>query len=136
MHILEGGDTSFLQCASGITPFSMYNIRELKYNQNNMAHLISRQNINQYLKFQIMISNFEFLVSQRPDILQKCFCTPDRSRDPTFQMRYVSAIYHVYSRRYKSNNLWDIFFGTPCRISHFRNLKSCRSLTDSRGLKF
>ena len=72
-------------------PF-LYNIRELKYKQNNMAHLISRQKIKQYLKVQIMISNFEFLVSQRPDIIQKCFCTPDRATDPTFQMRYVSAI--------------------------------------------
>ena len=85
MNILEVGDTSFLQYASDITPF-LYIIRELKYKQNNMVPLISRQTINQYLTFLIMISNFDFLASWRPDIIQKCFCTPDGATDPTFQM--------------------------------------------------
>ena len=46
----------------------------------------------QYLEFLIMISNFDFLIPRLPDIVQKCFCTPDGATYPTFQMRYVSAI--------------------------------------------
>ena len=38
-----------------------------------------------------MISNFNFSISRLPDIAQKCFCTPDGAKDPTFQMRYVAA---------------------------------------------
>ena len=29
------------------------------------------------------------LISWLPDIVQKCFYTPDRAINPTFQMRYV-----------------------------------------------
>ena len=115
IHILVGGDTSFLLYVPGSTSF-VYNIREPKYKQNYMRHQNSRKKINQYLKFLIMISNFDFFISRLPDIAQKCFCTPDGATDPTFQMRYVSAIWHVCSRRYQSNNLGDIFFGTPCRV--------------------
>ena len=84
-----------------------------------MRHQNSRKNINQYLKFENMISNFDLSISRRPDIAQKCFCPPDGATDPTFQMRYVSAIQHVCSWRYQSNNLGCIFFGTPCMYKSF-----------------
>ena len=96
MNTLEGWDMShfkgnILRHASSSKPF-LYNIREPKYKQNNMRHQNSRKNINQYLKFENMISNSELSISQRPDIAQKFFCPPDEATDPTFQMRYVSAI--------------------------------------------
>ena len=97
--ILLGGDTSFLWYVPGSTSF-VYNLREPKYKQNNMRHQNSRKKINQYLKFLIMISNFDFFISRLPDIVQKCCCTPDGATDPTFQMRYVSVIEHVCSQRY------------------------------------
>ena len=78
-----------------------------------MRHQNSSKKINQYLKFLIMISNFDFSISLLPDIAQKCFSTPDGATDPTFQMRYVSAIQHLCSRRYQSNNLGCIFLGHP-----------------------
>ena len=87
-----------------------------------MRHLISRQKINQFLKFLIMISNFDFLAARLPDIIQKYFCTPDGATDPTFQMRYVSAIQHVHSGRYYSKNLGCIFFGTPCTNVYYPEL--------------
>ena len=71
MNILVGGDTSFLWYVSGSTPF-LYNIKEPKYKQNNMGHQNSRKNINQYLKFEDMISNFDLSISRIPDTAQKC----------------------------------------------------------------
>ena len=88
MNILVGGDTSFLWYVSGSTPF-LYNIREPKYKQNNMRHQNSRKNINQ---LKIWYWNIDSSISRRPDIAQKYFCPPDGATDPTFQMRYVSAI--------------------------------------------
>ena len=92
MNILEGGDSSFIQYVSGSNSL-VYNIREPKYKQNNMSYKISRQIINQNLKFLIAISNFDFLIISRlPDITHKRFCTPDGATDPISQMRNVSAI--------------------------------------------
>ena len=71
MNILVGGDTSFFWYVSGSTPF-LYNIKEPKYKQNNMGHQNSRKNINQYLKFEDMISNFDLSISRIPDTAQKC----------------------------------------------------------------
>ena len=33
-----------------------------------------------------MIPHFDLLISLLPDIIQKCFCTPDGAMDHTFQM--------------------------------------------------
>ena len=89
---------------SGSSPF-MYNLRVPKYKQNNMRHQISRQKINQDLKLQILISNFDFLLSRLPDIVQKYFFTPDIATDPTSKWNFS----HVCIRRYYSNNIGDIF---------------------------
>ena len=61
-----------------------------------------------------MIPHIVLLISRLLNIVQKCFCTPDGAMDPTFQIKYVPAFQHVCSRRYYSNNLGCIFFGTPC----------------------
>ena len=68
-----------------------------------------------------LITPIVLLISWLPDIEQKCFCTPDKATDPIFEMRYVSAIYRACSWRYYSNNLGDIFFGTPCRVTPLQN---------------
>ena len=60
--ILLGGDTSFLWYVPGSTSF-VYNLREPKYKQNNLRHQNSRKKINQYLKFLIMKSNWNFSIS-------------------------------------------------------------------------
>ena len=39
-----------------------------------------------------LITHVVFFISRLPDIIQKCFCTPDSATDPIFQIRYVSAI--------------------------------------------
>ena len=38
-----------------------------------------------------LIPAIELPISQLPDIVQKCFCTPDGAMDPTFLMKYVTA---------------------------------------------
>ena len=125
MNILECWHTyhfkgDFLRHVSGSNPFLHNNIWERRYKQNNMKHQISRQKIVQYLEFFILISHFDLLISQLPDIVQKYFCTPDGAMNPTFQMKYVSAILNVCSWICDSNNLEGIFFGTPCRGLRFK----------------
>ena len=46
-----------------------------------------------------MIPHIVLLISQLPDIVQKCFCAPDGPMDPTLQMKYVPAFYYVYNQR-------------------------------------
>ena len=43
----------------------------------------------------------------------KCFCTPDRAMDPTFQMKYVPAFYHLWSRRNYRNTKCKGFLKHP-----------------------
>ena len=43
-----------------------------------------------------------------PDIVKKCFCTPDEATDPTFSI-FVRGMYY-------SNNLGDIFLGHPVEV--------------------
>ena len=38
-----------------------------------------------------MIPHIVLLISQLPDIVKKCVCTPDRPKDPTIQIKYVPA---------------------------------------------
>ena len=38
-----------------------------------------------------MISNFDLFISRLHVIVQKCFCFPDGSMDPTYKMKYVLA---------------------------------------------
>ena len=64
--ILKGWDPShfksdILMLVSSSIPF-LYNIREPKYKQNNMRHQNSRQKINRYLKFLIMILYFDIFM--------------------------------------------------------------------------
>ena len=86
----------------------LYNIREPKYKQNNIGYLISRRQIVQYLYLYNLIPHFDLLIFQLLDIVQKCFCIPDRAMDPIFQMKYASAFYHTCSRRNKANT--DVHF--------------------------
>ena len=52
-----------------------------------------------------MIPHIFLLISWLPDIAQKCFCNPDGAMDPTFQMQYGPAFWHVYCRR-NYRNAW------------------------------
>ena len=91
--ILEGCNTfhyksDFLPHVSS-SKSNLFNIREPKYKENNMRHQISGHKIVQSLKFSILISHFDFLISRLPDGVQKWFCTSGGSMDLTFQMKYV-----------------------------------------------
>ena len=39
-----------------------------------------------------LIPHIVLLISWLPEIIQKCFCTPDRAMDPTFQMNQPSSM--------------------------------------------
>ena len=125
MNILEGWNTyhfkgDILRHVSDINQF-----------QNNIR-IIGSQDINitiQDIKFQDkslsniqnVLFHFDLLRYQLHDIVQKYLYTPDEAMYPTFQMKYVLAIQHVCSWRCYSNNLEDIFFGTPCTKTSFSN---------------
>ena len=40
-----------------------------------------------------LIPHIVLLISRLPEIIQKCFCTPDRAMDPTFQMNQPSSMF-------------------------------------------
>ena len=40
-----------------------------------------------------LIPHIVLLISWLPEIIQKCFCTPDRAMDPTFQMNQPSSMF-------------------------------------------
>ena len=95
MNILEGLDVYhfkdyFVLHDSGSNPF-LYKIRESRYEQNNMRYQILKQMNVQYLEFFILVSHFELCISRLLYIVQKCFRTPDRAIDPTFQMKYIPS---------------------------------------------
>ena len=48
------------------------------------------------------------LISQLPDIIQKSFCTSDGAIDLTFLMNYVTAVYHVCSRRNEAKTVAQV----------------------------
>ena len=50
---------------------------------------------------------FDLLISQLPDIVQKSFCTPDGTIDPTIQMKYVPAFYMFVAREIKQRLLCE-----------------------------
>ena len=66
-------------------------MEEPKYKENNIRHQFLKHLTIQYLNFGYMIPHIVLLISQLPDIVQKCFCTPDGPMDPTLQMKYVPA---------------------------------------------
>ena len=39
-----------------------------------------------------LIPHISLLRPRLPDMVQKCFCTPDRPMDPTFQTKYTQQI--------------------------------------------
>ena len=41
-----------------------------------------------------MISHFNTLMSQLPNIIQECFCALNGAMNPTIQMKYVPAVYY------------------------------------------
>ena len=55
---------------------------------------------------------FVLHISWLPNIVQKCFCTPDEAMDPTFQMKYVIAFMFVAEDI--KQKLRRIFLWTPC----------------------
>ena len=52
-------------------------------------------------------------ISQLPNIIQKCFCTPDRPMDPTFQMRYVLKTFSMFVAREFKQKLRLTFWRHP-----------------------
>ena len=40
-----------------------------------------------------LIPHIVLLISRLPEIIQKCFCTPDRALDPTFQMNQPYSMF-------------------------------------------
>ena len=54
-----------------------------KYGKNVV---VSDINISKSL---IIMAHILLLIYQLPDIVRKCFCTSDGSKDPTFQTKYV-----------------------------------------------
>ena len=69
----------------------IHNMEEPKYKENNIRHQFLKHLTIQYLEVWIMISHIVLFISQLPDIVQKCFCTPDGPMDPTFKMKYLPA---------------------------------------------
>ena len=53
-----------------------------------------------------MIPHIVLLISQLPDIVHMCFCTPDGPMDPTFQMKYVTAFSMFLTRDIKQKPKW------------------------------
>ena len=65
-----------------------------------------------------MISYFDLLISWLPDIVQKCFCTQERSMDPTL---YVYLSYRLGVKHKKNEQDTHMpFFG---KFSLFYELK-------------
>ena len=125
MNILEGWNTYHFKGDI------LRHVSDSNHFQNNIR-IIGSQDINitiQDIKFQDKsLSNIQNVLFhldlpryQLHDIVQKYLYTPDEAMYPTFQMKYVLAIQHVCSWRCYSNNLEDIFFGTPCTfyLSYF-----------------
>ena len=116
MNILEGLDVYhfkdyFVLHDSGSNPF-LYKIRESRYEQNNMRYQILKQMNVQYLEFFILVSHFELCISRLLYIVQKCFRTPDRAIDPTFQMKYVPDFYY-FCNPIIQTILSPFYFGKP-----------------------
>ena len=122
MNILEGWNTYHFKGDI------LRHVSDTNQFQNNIR-IIGSQDINitiQDIKFQDkslsniqnVLFHFDLLRYQLHDIVQKYLYTPDEAMYPTFQMKYVLAIQHVCSWRCYSNNLEDIFFGTPCIGNH------------------
>ena len=62
--------------------------------------------------------HFNLLISWLPDIVKKGFCTP--AMDLTFQIKYVSTLYHVCSQRNHAKTAMH-FLWTQCK--HFTYLE-------------
>ena len=61
-----------------------------------------------------LIPHIVLLISWLPEIIQKCFCTPDRAMDPTFQMNQPSSMFlagETVSSEWFSKV--QVFFSTP-----------------------
>ena len=63
-------------------------------------------------KFWYMILRIVSLISHLPNIVQKCFCTPDRSMDPTFKIKYTSSRFNLTVIIKQI----PLLFETPCRF--------------------
>ena len=62
------------------------------------------------------MSHFDQLISQPPDSMQKCFCTPDRAIQPPFQMKYVSAFQPEKLSKNCTKQLKCANIQTPCIV--------------------
>ena len=60
------------------------------------------------------IPHIVLLISRLPEMIQKCFCTPDRAMDLTFQMNQPSSMFLAGE---KVSSEWfskvQVFFSTP-----------------------
>ena len=63
----------------------MFIAREIMY--KSRQYQISRNLIAHY--FKLLKSDIVLFLHRLPDIMQKCFCTPNEAMDPTFHMKYV-----------------------------------------------
>ena len=90
IKILDGVEPETYQRKDASPPNKMFIARKIR--NKSWWYQISR-----------WIHHFKFLKSivLFPDIVQKCFYTPDRARDPTFQMRYVSAAAQIHLKMAK-----------------------------------
>ena len=59
--------------------------------------------------FSNLISHFNLLTSRLPNVVQKCFCTPDEAMDATFQIKYVLAFADACSWRYEAKTAAHFF---------------------------
>ena len=69
-----------------------------------------------------LLSNIVLLLPRLPDMVEKCFCTPDRSMDPTFKIKYISSRFVFNLTEILIIKQIPLFFRHPVQ-NPFNNLK-------------
>ena len=71
------------------------------------------------------MSHSNLLIPRLPDIVQKCFCTPDRAIDPTFQMKCGSAFKrrcsHINQAKTAAHFSMDTLYSVPFHEFYFQS---------------
>ena len=61
-----------------------------------------------------MIPHIVLLIPRLPDMVQKCFCTPDGAMDPIFLMKYIPSRFVFNLVEIMITKQIPLFFEAPC----------------------